>query len=136
MELFDILNCITEKKEDLDFNSDEVKKAYPIFMINRFMSMSDEAFIPVVNEMNKYPDVDRKTHYRYFCSLIPKRKQYFKYLKKKKNIDDDVLPYIMDYFQCGMKEASQYINTLDKSTIDEILQCYVYGKGKGKRIIL
>ena len=135
MKLFDILDAITQTKEDLNFNDDEIKKNYSNFIINRFVSMS-EAFIPLVNEINKYGDIPKSVHYRYLSSSMPKRKQYFKYLKKQKDINEDELPYIADYFSVSIREAKQYMTMLKKETINEILDTYVCGRGKGKRIIL
>jgi len=126
MKLFEFLNSMTFRKDDLDFTNDEIKKSYIPFMINRWISMC-EAYLPVVNEINKY-DLPKEIHYEFFKSLLPKRKQYFNYIKKQKDLDITEKRIIAKYFQVGLKEAEEYIKILDNSQIKEILEIYRYGK--------
>lgn len=128
MEIFDYLNAITETKENLDFNSDEVKKDYSNYMINRFISMA-EVYVPIVNEVNKF-DLPKDTHFRYYQSVMPKRKQFFKYLKKKKEVTDVETQVIANYFEVGLKDAKRYIEMLDETQTQEILNKFRYGKNK------
>jgi hypothetical protein len=71
--VFDYLNQITkhQKKGFWESLSDEDKKGWSTFLVNRFLSMRSD-FLPIVNEVQKY-------------SLKP----YLKYIKgkKKKNMD-------------------------------------------------
>lgn len=126
MELFDYLNSMTEKKEELDFDNDEIKKGYQPYLINRFVSMP-EVYVQVVNEINKY-DIPKHVHYRYMNSFLPKRKQYFNYIKKKKDLSQDEKLLIANYFEVGMGDAERYINMLDEEQIKEILKIFKYGK--------
>ncbi|MFW6122156.1 MAG: hypothetical protein ACOC80_14840 [Petrotogales bacterium] len=128
MELFDYLDGLTVDNKDLDFSDEEVNKGYPDYMINRFVSMS-EIYVPVVNEINKY-DVPNSTHYRYYFSILPKRKHYFKYVKKKKDLDQKEKMVIARYFEVGLKDAERYIQLLDEKQIKEILEIFSYGKNK------
>jgi len=128
MEIFDHLNNLTQLKKEVDFSNDEVKKNYFKFMINRWISMI-EFFIPVVNEINKY-DIPNEVHYNYYLNALPKRKYFFNYIKKKKELDESEKKYIAHYFEVGMKEAEIYINTLSDDEIQEILNIYKYGKNK------
>lgn len=126
MELFDYLKALTERNEDLDFDNEEIRKGYQPYMINRFVSMS-EVFIPVVNEINRY-DLPKDTHYRYFFSILPKRRQFFKYIKKKKDLTVTEKKLIAKYFEVGLNEAEKYIQLLDEKQIKEILDIHRYGK--------
>ncbi len=128
MEIFDYLKCLTETKEDLDFCNDEISKNYQPYMINRFVSMA-EIYLPFVVEANKY-DLPKETHYNFFKEILPKRKQYFSYLKKKKDIDLEDKKYIADYFQVSLREAEEYCNIMKDEEIKEILKIYKYGKNK------
>ena len=127
MELFDYLKAITVTKEDLDFNNEEIRKDYQPFMISRFISMT-EVFTQVVNEINKYPDISKETHFRYFFSVLPKRRQFFKYIKKKKDLSQDEKLIIANYFEVGLTDAERYIQMLDEKQIKEILDIHRYGK--------
>ena len=128
MQLFDFLNAMTLKNEDVNFDNPEVKKGYQSYMINRFVSMS-EMFVPIVNEINRY-DVPKEVHYQYYYNILPKRKQYFKYIKKSKDLEEQDKKYIAEYFECSMREAEGYINTMEDSEIKELLNIYKYGKNK------
>jgi hypothetical protein len=128
LTLFDHLNNLTKDKVEVDFNNDEVKKSYNKYIINRFISFC-ELFIPVVNEINRY-DVPNEVHYNYYLSILPKKKYYFNYIKKAKELNDDEKKYIAHYFSVGKKEADQYINILDEDQIQEILKIYEVGKNK------
>jgi len=128
MKLFDFLSAMTLKNEDVNFDNPEVKKGYQSYMINRFVSMS-EMFVPIVNEINRY-DVPKEVHYQYYYNILPKRKQYFKYIKKSKDLEEQDKKYIAEYFECSMREAEGYINTMEDSEIKELLNIYKYGKNK------
>ena len=126
MELFDYLKALTERNEDLDFDNEEIRKGYQPYMINRFVSMS-EVYIPIVNEINKY-ELPKNVHFNYLFSILPKRKQFFKYIKKKKDLTIQEKKLIANYFEVGLKEAERYIQLLEESQIKEILEVYRYGQ--------
>lgn len=127
MELFDYLKALTEKNEFLDFDDEEIRKDYQPFMISRFISMA-EVFTQVVNEINRFSDIPKETHFRYFFSFLPKRKQFFNYIKKKKDLSQTEKLIIANYFEVGMKDAEKYIQILEEDQIKEILDLYRYGK--------
>jgi hypothetical protein len=126
MEIFDYLKALTDGNENLDFDNDEIEKNYQPYMINRFISMCD-LYVPIVNEINKY-DIPKKAHFQYFFSILPKRKQFFNYIKKKKDLNENQKIILCNYFQIGKKEVDEYIRLLDESQIEEILEIYRYGK--------
>jgi len=129
MELFDYLKALTERNDFVNFDEEEVRKDYQPYMINRFVSMA-EVFTQVVNEINRYSDIPKETHFRYFFSVLPKRRQFFKYIKKKKDLSQDEKLLIANYFEVGLNDAEKYIQLLDESQIKEILELYRYGKNK------
>jgi len=126
MKLSDYLKALTEKKQELDFDNEEIRKDYQPYLINRFVSMA-EVFIPVVNEINRY-DLPKNTHFRYMFSLLPKRKQFFPYIKKAKDLTQTEKLILANYFEVGLKEAERYISILDEKQIEEILSIFRYGK--------
>jgi len=126
MEIFDYLKALTENNEDLDFDNEEVRKGYQPYMINRFISMC-EVFVPVVDEINKY-DIPKNVHFKYFFSLMPKRKQFFNYIKKKKDFSIQEKQIIANYFEVGIADAERYIQILEEKQIKEILEIFRYGK--------
>jgi hypothetical protein len=116
MELFDFLNNITMTKEPL---SEEQLKGYSPYMINRFVSMT-EVFVPLVAELNKY-DIPADVHHRFMQNKLPKRKQYFKYIKGKKDTSAHEIDCLCKYFEIGKKDAAHYLNILTNDQIKEIV---------------
>ena len=114
MKLFDWLdNLTTGKKQFCEFKPEE-QKTYSIYQINRFVSMV-EIYIKVINQINKYQDLTPEHHHNLLLSVLPKRKQYFNYIKKGKGSDlesPDDIKNIMEYFECSKKEAMLYLNLL------------------------
>lgn len=123
MNLFEHLDNLTVKKTDFDPNNDEQVKSYAPYMINRFVSMTD-IYLPLVVEINQYKDIPKETHYRYYSSILPKRKQYFKYIKKKKDVDIQDKEKICEYFECSMREAERHIRILSKEQIKKIVKVF------------
>ncbi|MFW6272629.1 MAG: DNA polymerase clamp loader subunit A [bacterium] len=132
MKLFDYLNALTLKDKEVNFDNPEDRNEYKPYIINRFVSMS-EVFIPVVNEINRY-EIPKEAHYTYLDSIIPKRKQYFKYIKASKDLTLEEKKYVAMYFEVGLKDAERYIKILSKDQIDEIINVYTYGKNNSSRV--
>jgi hypothetical protein len=124
MKLFDHLNVICETKENLDFGDEDVEKSYDTYIINRFVSMS-EVFIPLVNAINRF-DVPKFIHHTFLKFSLPKRKQYFKYIKGEKSKDD--LFYIKKYFDCGNNDLKEYMKILSDEEINTIVSLYKSSK--------
>ena len=120
--LFDHLHNLTLSKKGFDVNNEEEFKSYNNYMINRFVSMSD-MYIPIVNEINKY-ELPKDVHHRFFRKTLPKRKQYFGYIKQKKEIDDDTKELLCEYFQCANGELEHHLQILTTEQIKTITDIY------------
>jgi hypothetical protein len=87
--VFDYLNQITkhQKKGFWESLSDEDKKGWSTFLVNRFLSMRSD-FLPIVNEVQKY-NLKPEMIYKTYMDIIPKGNYYLRYIKgkKKKNMD-------------------------------------------------
>jgi len=70
LDLFEHLGNLTHKKIFPDFSLDEVNKTYDIYMINKWLSMN-EAFIPIVQLVNKKGELSKESHYRFLFNLLP-----------------------------------------------------------------
>lgn len=78
MSFFDIMDSINKKKY-LEW-SEEVDSAYSSFMINRGFSNNEDSVL-VANELNLFPDLDKKLQYDFYYHLLPKRARYGKWEK-------------------------------------------------------
>ena len=85
--LFDHVNAVTSEQHPdyWDQISDDDRKSWSNFMINRFLSM-DESLIHFVNYFQKYSIglLESKEIYKWYCQVVPKGKKWNKYIKSKK----------------------------------------------------
>ena len=125
-KLFFHLNNLTVNKKELDITDRTEMSKYSPFNINKFIS-SCENYLPLVNAINRY-NIPKAAHYQYYFAAIPKRKHYFKSLRRKKDVDLDVKEDIARYFECSIKEASDYAEILQIEEIEEIRRKFKHGK--------
>lgn len=124
VSLFDVLKEVTKNQTPWDELTDEFKKEYSQFMINRFAS-SINLYIGPLAELDKYK-VSDKVHHQYITSFFIKKDHYFNYkaYKKEKNPDENAIPFLCKYFEIGAREAAQYLDLMSDEEIKEI--CLLY----------
>ncbi len=122
--IFDHLNNLTTEKREWDDNNDEQTTGYSPYMLNRWISMCN-VYIPVVNEINRY-NLPKDVHYNYFLSALPKRKQYFQYIKKDKTDEMSASDKskLYEYFEIGPNQLEEYLEFLSEDDISNILDLY------------
>ena len=115
--LFDHVNQITSVQnpnywEDI---SDEDKKTWSNYMVNRFLSMKSD-WIELVNEVQKYP-LEPKELYKVYTSILPKKKQWLRYIKgdKKMVYPKWVYEIVAKDMQVSMREAVSAVEMYDMS---------------------
>ena len=115
--LFDHINQITsvQNPDYWDEISDDDKKSWSNFMVNRFLSMKPE-WIELVNEVQKYP-LKPKELYKVYIDFLPKKKQWLKYIKgdKKMKYPNWVYEIVAKDLQCSLKEAAEAVETYEMS---------------------
>ena len=129
MTLFDWLNQILlHKKNWEDFDETE-QKTFNTFMINRFLSMSED-FVDAVNICQEHTfQMEDKDVYNLYKNLIPKQKKFLRYIKGKKDkYPKKLLQFLAEHFQVSQREIIKYMSLLTKQDI-EYLGKY-YGKNK------
>ena len=124
--IYDILNAMTYENKDLDFTDVGVKKAYDKYMVNRWLSMS-EGLVFVAELLNTTHNLTDEQHFDLLKSILPNEKFYFKYIKRKKDVNLKEKRYIAHYFEIGIHDAEEYINHMTQDEIDDILNKYKYG---------
>ena len=83
--LFDWLNQILLHKKDWEDFDDAEKKTFNTFMINRFLSMSED-FVDAVNICQEHTfQMEDKDVYNLYKKLFPKQKKFLRYIKGKKD---------------------------------------------------
>jgi hypothetical protein len=84
--LFDHINQITKVQNPnyWDEISDEDKKTWSNYMVNRFLSMNSN-WLELVNELQKY-NLQPKELYKLYTNVLPKGKRWLKYVKGKSDM--------------------------------------------------
>ena len=115
--LFDHVNQVTSVQnpnywEDI---SEEDKKTWSNYMVNRFLSMKSD-WIELVNEVQKYP-LEPKELYKVYTSILPKKKQWLRYIKGDKKMDYPKWVYeiVAKDMQVSMREAVSAVEMYDMS---------------------
>ena len=115
--LFDHISAITSQQNPnyWDEISDVDKKSWSNYMVNRFLSMKME-WIEFVNEVQKYP-LKPKELYKVYIDILPKKKQWLKYIKGDKEMKYPKWVYeiIAKHLQCSLREASDAIDVYELS---------------------
>lgn len=115
--LFDHIQHITAAQSpDYWYSiSDEDKKSWSNYMINRFLSMKP-GWTDLVNEVQKYP-LQSKELYKLYISILPKGKQWLKYIKgdKKMKYPNWVYEIVSKHLECSLREAADAIEMYELS---------------------
>ena len=115
-KLFDHLNAITAEQDPNYFDklSEEDKKSWSNFMINRFLSMKPEWVELIATLLPLTQTLQPKEMYKLYISVIPKGKYFLKYIKGKgeNKYEEFLVELIKKDFQCSEKEANEYIEVL------------------------
>ena len=116
--LFDHVKQITDFQSPnyWDEISEEDKKTWSNFMINRFLSMKMD-WIEIVNEIQKY-QLEPKELYKFYTDILPKKRQWLKYIKgdKKMKYPNWVYEIVAKHLECSMREASDAVDMYEIST--------------------
>ena len=115
--LFDHINAITSRQHSnyWDEISDEDKKSWSNYMVNRFLSMKME-WIEFVNEVQKYP-LKPKELYKVYTDILPKKRQWLKYIKgdKEMKYPNWVYEIVAKHLQISLREASDDVDMYELS---------------------
>ena len=116
--LFDHIQAVTSQQQPNYWNeiSDDDKKSWSNYMVNRFLSMKSD-WIEIVNEIQKYP-LQPKELYKVYTDILPKKRQWLKYIKGDKKMDYPKWVYeiVAKHLQCSMREAGDAVEMYEIST--------------------
>ena len=118
MELKDWLNSINFYKNNLLQEDPSLIKDYAPYIINRCLSGNLDC-IMFVNEMNKYPNLDKDLQYSFYLNTLRKKKRFSPWLRKDKVTD---LQCVKQYYGYSNEKASQALKILSKQQLEFIKQ--------------
>ena len=118
MELKDWLNSINFNKNNLIEEDPSTIKDYAPYIINRCLSGHLDC-VMFVNEMNRYPNLDKDMQYSFYLNTLRKKKRFSPWLRKDKVTD---LEIIKKYYGYSNEKASNALKILSKQQIAFIKQ--------------
>lgn len=133
--LFDHINHLRGAKSENYFDTitDEDKKTFVNYMINRFLSM-DMELVEVIDELQKHSvGLKPKDYYRVLREVVPPSRSFHKYIKsaKEEKNNSDLIDLVASHCEVSKSHANEYID-LFKSTengMNELKElCARYGK--------
>ena len=117
-ELKDWLNSLNFNKNNLIEEDSDVIKDYAPYIINRCLSGHLDC-VMFVNEMNKYPNLDKDMQYSFYLNTLRKKKRFSPWLRKDKVTD---LQCVKQYYGYSNEKASQALKILSTQQLDYIKQ--------------
>ena len=125
-ELKDWLNSINFNKNNLIEEDSDVIRDYAPYIINRCLSGNLDC-VMFVNEMNKYPNLDKDMQYNFYLNTLRKKKRFSPWLRKDKVTD---LEIIKQYYGYSNEKASIALKILTPEQINYIKQRLETGGSK------
>lgn len=127
--LFDHIDAIYTNQQPNYFDtlSEADKKSYSNYMVNKFLSMNVHQ-VPYVNELQKYT-LTPELHYAFFSRIIPKGKQFNKYIKKTKDVkyEEWLVNIVVKHYNVSVVEAEEYLQIYykhDKAALRKLCEAY------------
>ena len=128
-ELKDYLKAINQTKEPLlDTEDEQWEKKYPAFIVNKCI-MPFQDTILFVNEMNQYPQLDKKLQFDFYLNSLRSRKRYTPWMKAKKL---ENLEYVKEYYGYNNEKAKVALDILSDEQISAIKQKLKKGGRDGR----
>jgi hypothetical protein len=118
--IFGWLDEITYNKREWFFFSQQEKDLFNPFMVHRFISMKEE-YIDLADTIQKYA-IDKRLIYQFYCSTLPKKKEFFRYIKSKSYVPNKELLIILSkYFEISTREIKDNWEFFKESDLKSLL---------------
>ena len=114
--LKDYLNSINLTKKNLMKDDPDWEKNYPPYVINKCMSHHMDTIV-FANEMNRYPNLDKRLQYDFYINTVRARKRFSPWGKKEKVKD---LELVKQYYAYSNEKAKQALRILSPTQLDYI----------------
>ena len=118
--LKEYLNSINLCKRDLMEEDPGWEKNYPPYVINKCLSSHLDT-LAFANEMNRYPNLDKRLQYSFFLNTVRPKKRFSPWGKKEKVKDLEVVKQYYDYSNEKAKQALRILSPDQLNYIKEKL---------------
>jgi hypothetical protein len=120
--IFDWLKEITTNKTSWSSFTEDQQESFNSYMVHRFVSMY-EGYTEVTNFGQRIPYPDKEKTYKYYCSMLPKKNVFLKYIKtSKKKPSNSLLQHVANFYTISLGEAEDYLYILKKEGVEYILE--------------
>jgi hypothetical protein len=128
MNPFDHIKNLHTKRRTWDDFNDEEKKSFNVFIINKGLSMNPN-YLGIVNMVQNFTGLNQvispKEVFNIYFNLLPNNFKFYKWIKgAKSKKDKEKAEYLAMHFKVSTREAYDYLDILDKKTINSILKNY------------
>tara|TARA_R110002072_G_scaffold67570_1_gene165639 strand:- start:352 stop:750 length:399 start_codon:yes stop_codon:yes gene_type:complete len=118
-ELKDYLNAINHTKERLmDTEDEEWERKYSPFIVNKCLAPFPDTIL-LVNEINQYPNIDKKLQFDFLINSLRPRKRFTPWVKAKKLED---IEYVKEFYGYNNEKAKVALTILNNDQIATIKQ--------------
>lgn len=118
-ELKDYLNAINHTKERLmDTEDEEWERKYSPFIVNKCLAPFPDTIL-LVNEINQYPNIDKKLQFDFLINSLRSRKRFTPWVKAKKLED---IEYVKEFYGYNNEKAKVALTILNNDQIATIKQ--------------
>jgi hypothetical protein len=133
--IFGWLEEITIHKTQPKLISESSWELWNTWLVHKYLSMNI-SYIDIVNYVQKINPQNKEQIYTIYKEFIPKQKVWLKYLKNENKKDSkELCEYISKYFECGLKEAQQYVEFLPKPELISILKNFALEDKEIKKLM-
>lgn len=123
LNIFSFLKSVTYSKEDLS-NHELFYKEYNIFMINKWLSMSNDSLCISMAMFLSSKNFDKLGHYKFLLNVLPKKYIKFNYQKNNKDYDKEVLKLVGMYYNVGSSKTIEIMRLMNDAQINKIKKSY------------
>jgi hypothetical protein len=128
MNPFDHIKNLHTKRRTWDDFNDEEKKSFNVFIINKGLSMNPD-YLGIVNMVQNFTGLNQvispKEVFNIYFNLLPNKFRFYKWIKgAKSKKDKEKAEYLAMHFKVSTREAYDYLDILDKKTINSIIKNY------------
>ena len=114
--LFDHIKAITNEQDPKYYDnlSEEDKKTWSNFMINRFLSMNTDWIEIIATILPLTQTLEPKDMYKLYINLIPKGRHFLKYMKGKsaEKYESFIIELLQKEYSCSENQAIEYLDIL------------------------
>ena len=123
---FDYVNSINVSRKNMmrDTENDILaENEYKPWTVNNAFSHFSDTVLHA-NEINMYPQLDKRAQYEYLLNAIRPRKRYAKWPKYEKPTELDM---VVRFYNCNPLVGKEYLKILTKEQLDHIRSTTVKG---------